>query len=51
MLSELTGVGGALVMMIGLNLLNLRKVKTGNFLPALIIVLGLIALEPFLPKL
>lgn len=49
-LSELTGVGGALVMMIGFNLLNLRKIKTGNFLPALVIVLFLIALEPFLPK-
>ncbi len=49
-LSELTGVGGALVMMIGCNLLNLRKIKTGNFLPALVVVLFLIALEPYLPS-
>jgi hypothetical protein len=49
-LSELTGVGGALVMMIGFNLLSLRKIKTGNFLPALVIVLLFIALEPYLPK-
>ncbi|HOV38567.1 MAG TPA: DUF554 domain-containing protein [Spirochaetales bacterium] len=49
-LSELTGVGGALVMMIGCNLLNLRKIKTGNFLPALVVVLFLIALEPYLPR-
>lgn len=50
-LSELTGVGGALVMMIGFNLLSLRRIKTGNFLPALGIVLVLIAFEPYLPKL
>ena len=50
-LSELTGVGGALVMMIGLNLLHLKKIKTGNFIMALVVVLVFIAAEPYLPGL
>jgi len=48
-LSELTAAGGALVVMIGINLLGLSKLKTANFLPALLIILGLLALEPLLP--
>jgi hypothetical protein len=48
-LSELTAVGGALIIMIGLNLLDLKKIKTGNFLPALLVVLLFIALEPYIP--
>lgn len=38
LLKELTGVGGALVVMIGINLLGLAKLKTANFLPALILI-------------
>ena len=38
MISELSAVGGALVMMIGINLLGLKKIKTGDFLPALVLV-------------
>ena len=37
LLKELTGVGGALVIMIGINLLGLAKLKTANFLPALLL--------------
>ena len=48
-LSELTAAGGALVVMIGINLLGLSKLKTANFLPALLVILGLLALEPLLP--
>jgi uncharacterized membrane protein YqgA involved in biofilm formation len=51
LLSELTGVGGALVMMIGFNLLGLRKIKTGNFIVALLVVAVFVFLEPYLPKL
>jgi hypothetical protein len=51
MLSELTGVGGALVMMIGFNLLQLKKIRTGNFIVSLLVVLLFIALEPYLPRL
>jgi uncharacterized membrane protein YqgA involved in biofilm formation len=47
LLKELTGVGGALVMMIGVNLLGLAKLKTANFLPALILIVLLVAGEGF----
>ena len=49
-LTELSGLGGILVLMIGINLLGLKKIKTANFLPALLIVLIFTTLEPwFLP--
>ena len=49
MLSELTGIGGALVIMIGINLLDIKKLKTGDFLPALVVSVGLVLLMPFVP--
>jgi uncharacterized membrane protein YqgA involved in biofilm formation len=49
MLAELTGVGGALVMMIGINLLGLKKLKTANFLPALVFEVALVLLMPYAP--
>ncbi len=45
-ITEITGSGGALVIMIGLNLLGLKKVKTADFLPALVIVLVFVLLDP-----
>lgn len=49
-LTELSGIGGVLVLMIGINLLGLKKIKTANFLPGLVIVLIFTTLEPwFLP--
>jgi len=49
-LTELSGLGGILVLMIGINLLGLKKIKTANFLPGLLIVLLFTSLEPwFLP--
>ena len=48
-LGELTGVGGVLVIMIGLNLLDLKQVKTANFLPALVLMLILLAGESIVP--
>jgi len=51
-LSEVKGVGGLMVMMIALNLLELRKVPTGNFLPALVfVVLFVVAADPWLAPL
>ena len=47
MIAELTGVGGAFIVMIGINLLNLRKLKTANYLPALVIVVFLVLADPF----
>jgi hypothetical protein len=48
MLSELTGVGGAMVLMIGLNLLSIKQIKTANFLPALLLIVVLALLDPAL---
>ena len=49
-LGELTGAGGVLVIMIGINLLGLAKLKTANFLPALVLILVLLGLESVVPK-
>jgi uncharacterized membrane protein YqgA involved in biofilm formation len=46
MLSELTGIGGALVLMIGFNLLDIKKLKTGDFLPALAFTVLFVFLMP-----
>ena len=44
-LSELTGVGGVLILMIGFNLLALKQIKTANYIPALLVVLLFVAIE------
>jgi uncharacterized membrane protein YqgA involved in biofilm formation len=49
LLKELTGVGGALVLMIGINLLGLAKLKTANFLPSLLLIVGFVALLDLFP--
>jgi len=49
MLNELTGVGGALILMIGIGLLDLRKMKTGDFLPALLVTILLVMAMPYVP--
>jgi uncharacterized membrane protein YqgA involved in biofilm formation len=49
LLKELTGVGGALVLMIGINLLGLAKLKTANFLPSLLLIVGFVALLSLFP--
>jgi uncharacterized membrane protein YqgA involved in biofilm formation len=51
MLAELTGVGGALVIMIGLGLLDIKKMKTADFIPALVVMAGLVLLMPLIPVL
>ena len=38
MIGELTSVGGVIVMGIGVNILGLQKVRVGNFIPALVII-------------
>jgi uncharacterized membrane protein YqgA involved in biofilm formation len=48
LLKELTGVGGALVLMIGVNLLGLAKLKTANFLPALLLIVLCVVVEGLL---
>jgi hypothetical protein len=49
MLTELSAVGGALIVMIGINLLGLRKIRTGDFLPALVVIAGLVFLFDYIP--
>lgn len=50
MIAELTGVGGALIVMIGINLLNLRKLKTANYLPALLVIVLFVIADPFITR-
>ena len=51
MLTELSAVGGAAIVMIGMNLLKLRTIKTANYLPAIILaVVFVIIKNTFLPS-
>jgi uncharacterized membrane protein YqgA involved in biofilm formation len=45
--SELSGVGGLLILAIGINLLELKEIKVANFLPAFVVVLIWVG---FMPK-
>jgi hypothetical protein len=47
-LSEVSGVGGLMVCMISLNLLELKKIPTGNFLPSLVFVVLFVLVDPWL---
>lgn len=49
MITELSAVGGALVVMIGVNLLGLKKIRTGDFLPALAVIAVLALLFDHIP--
>lgn len=51
MVTELSAVGGALVVMIGINLLGLKKIRTGDFLPALAVIVVLSLLFQYIPLL
>ncbi len=44
MIAEMTAVGGLLVLSVGLRLLEVREIRTGNFLPALVLAPVLVAL-------
>ncbi len=46
---EISGLGGIMIIMIGLNLLKLKDIKTANFLPSMLIVAILAAIDPYLP--
>jgi uncharacterized membrane protein YqgA involved in biofilm formation len=43
-INELTAVGGVIVMGIGINILGIHKIKVGNFLPSLLIIVILMCL-------
>lgn len=45
MLNELSACGGAMIIMIGINLLGLKKIKTANYLPSLIFVVIFVCVQ------
>lgn len=49
MLSEISAVGGVMIMAIGFSLTGIKKIPAGNFLPALLFALLFAALDPWLP--
>lgn len=51
LLAELTGSGGVLICMIGVNLIGLKKIKTANYLPAVIFTVLFVLLEAPVRKL
>lgn len=51
LISELTACGGAIIVMIGINLLGLKKIKTANYLPALVIECFFVVLFPIVKNL
>lgn len=51
MLAELTGSGGALIILIGINLMGLKKVKTANYLPAVLFSVIFVLCEPVVKNL
>ena len=48
MLNELTGSGGCLIVMIAINLMGLKKIKTANYLFAMIFTIIFVLLDPYL---
>ncbi len=46
LLAELTGSGGALIILIGINLMGLKKIKTANYLPAVLFSVIFVLCEP-----
>lgn len=47
LINEVSACGGAIIVMIGLNLLGLKKIKTANYLPALVIEILFVIGVPF----
>ncbi len=48
MLNELTGTGGCLIVMVAINLIGLKKVKTANYLFAMIFTVIFVILDPYI---
>ena len=51
MIAELTGSGGALIILIGINLMGIKKVKTANYLPAVLFSVIFVLCQPFVENL
>ena len=50
MVDAVSAVGGLLIIMIGINLLNLKKIKTANFTPALVLIIFFQLVAPWLSQ-
>jgi hypothetical protein len=51
MRAEISAVGGAMIIMIGLGLLKIKSMKTANFLPAMVFTVALVLLHPLIESL
>lgn len=51
LIQELSACGGAIIIMIGINLLGLKKIKTANFLPALLFEILFVICVPLIKNL
>ncbi|WP_296333060.1 DUF554 domain-containing protein [uncultured Treponema sp.] len=51
MIAELTGSGGALIILIGINLMGIKKVKTANYLPAVLFSVIFVLCQPYVKNL
>ena len=49
LIAEITGIGGALLLMIGINLLGIARLKTANYLPSIVLMVAFVILAPLLP--
>ena len=48
MINELTGCGGAMVVMIGINLAGIKEIKSANFLPGILFTVIFVLLDPLI---
>ena len=48
MINAVSAVGGVLIMMIGVNLLKIKKIRTANFIPALILIILFVLAKPWI---
>ncbi|MBB5219178.1 DUF554 domain-containing protein [Treponema rectale] len=48
MIAELTGSGGALIILIGINLMGIKKIKTADYLPAVLFSVIFVLCEPII---
>ncbi len=51
MLSEISAMGGCLIIMVGINLLELKKIKTANYLISVFLIPVFYVLDPYIQKL
>jgi len=50
MIDAVSAVGGLLIVMIGINLLKLKKIPIANFIPAVVLILLFQLADPWLSR-